>query len=72
MKVTFKKDVELSYDGVNSKVYKKGEEYEANHAHEKRVFESMISANIAEHTPVVADKEVKTKVTKPKSRKTAK
>jgi hypothetical protein len=68
MKVRFTKDVELSYDGINSKVYKKGEEYEPNHAQEKKVFEHHVSTGLA-----TLDKEepktVKTKVTKPRQTK---
>jgi hypothetical protein len=68
MKVTFKKDIELSYDGVNSKVYKAGVEYEASHAQEKKVFEHHLSTGTASSSKDEPVK-VKTKVTKPKNKK---
>jgi len=48
MKVTFKEDQKLSYDGRNVKEYKKGQTYEAQHPHEARVFESMVGTGVAE------------------------
>ena len=68
MKVKFKQNIALSYDGVNSRLYEKGKEYEANHAQEKRAFQNAVDTNYAEFV-VDATPVKETKVSPPKSKK---
>lgn len=75
MKVTFNSDYTLSYDGVNSRSYKKGETYEATHPHEARVFNALVEKGDAdvfaeEKSPKPSEPKA-TKVTKPKATKKA-
>lgn len=78
MIVTFKKDQKLSYDGIHTKDYKKGETYEAQHPHEARVFSSLVGSGIVEESKPSEDvekpapktkKTTKRKVSTPKSTK---
>ena len=57
-----------SHDGVNTFMYKKGGTYEARHGQEKILFENFIREGVASYY-VEAQPEIKTKVTRPKSRK---
>ena len=69
MKVTFKEDQKLSYDGLNVKEYKKGETYEAQHPHEARVFESLVGSGVAE-APKDPESVSKSDTPAPKTKKT--
>lgn len=76
MQVKFNSDQTLSYDGVNTRSYKKGEVYTATHAQERIVFEKAIymgkAVTFASEAEPKHDSEmpkVESKVTKPKSRK---
>jgi deoxyadenosine/deoxycytidine kinase len=68
MKVRFKQNIALSYDGLNSRLYEKGKEYEAGHAQEKRAFKNAVDTNYAEYV-VEATPTKETKVLPPKSKK---
>jgi hypothetical protein len=48
MVITFKKDTELSYDGVNKRVYQAGQVYTPNHPRELSVFKHMIATGKAD------------------------
>lgn len=68
MKIRIKQNIALSYDGLNARLYEKGQEYEALHAHEKRVFENAVDSGFAEYiVQATPDKEIK--VALPKSKK---
>lgn len=73
-KIKFKKDTVLSYDGFNTRTYKAGEVYEANHAHEARMFDAFVrkgEATEADKPEVTVEKSPKTtrKVRKPRATK---
>lgn len=70
--VTFKKDYELSFDGINTKIYKKGESYEANNPQEQKSFEIAVSLDIAEPTKKVQGEAIETKVDLASEKKTRK
>lgn len=64
MKIQFTADTVLSYDGLNTRTYLKGQVYEPYHAQEKRVFERALKDGSA--IPFGADeKPVETKVAPP-------
>lgn len=68
MKIRIRQNIALSYDGLNARLYEKGQEYEAVHAHEKRVFQNAVDTGYAEYV-VDATPEKEIKVTVPKSKK---
>lgn len=43
LEIVFSQDMELCYDGVNPRQYKKGKSYSPTHAHEKRMFEAFLA-----------------------------
>lgn len=73
--IVFEQDMELCYDGVNTKHYKKGEVYKATHAHEKRMFDAFLIDGRAKHPVKKAEvkaEKPKEKVVKPKQTKKSK
>lgn len=72
MQVKFNQDQTLSYDGINTREYKKGEVYTATHAQERIVFEKAIYMGKAVTFATEAEPNVETKVAKPKETKKAK
>lgn len=70
LSVVFKSDMTLSYDGINTKEYKKGEVYTASHPQEQRVFDSMLANGSAELPTVKTESEpAEIKVSKPRAKK---
>lgn len=70
MVITFKQDETLSYDGINTRTYKKGEVYTPKIPREKSVFEHMVNVGKAEIVTDVSVNEKKSiKVVKPKAKK---
>lgn len=55
MVITFKQDTELSYDGVNKRVYKAGQVYTPTHPRELSIFKHMIAteraSEVTSYTP---------------------
>lgn len=70
--VTFKKDYELSPDGINTRNYEKGKSYTAQHTHEDNIFRNAVASGIAENAQKIGRKQVKNKVNTPSKRKTTK
>lgn len=70
--VVFKDDHTLSFDGINTKEYKKGEAYTASYPQEHRVFDSMVMSGqasvYAEQSKTAKPEE--TKVSEPTAKKT--
>jgi hypothetical protein len=69
MQVKFNRDQELSYDGINVKLYKQGEVYTASHAQERIVFEKAVYMGSATTFMGESEAKVEAKVARPKSRK---
>lgn len=69
LKVKFKKDYEMSPDGINTRMYKAGQTYEATHGHEHNMFQHAIYSGIAENKQEAGKSQVKNKVTTPTKRK---
>lgn len=71
MKIKFLKNTTLSYDGINTRVYREGQTYETNHAQEKRVFEMALKSGDAVPLDAI-EQPVEIKVAPPTQRKTTK
>lgn len=69
IKVTFKKDYELSPDGINTRVYKKDQTYTATYGQEENVFRHAIASGLAVNAQDAGSKQVKNKVAAPTKRK---
>jgi hypothetical protein len=75
IEVVFEQEMELCFDGINLKKYKKGETYSPTHAHEKKMFEAFLEDGRAtKPSREVKVKEAKPseKIVKPKSAKSKK
>lgn len=73
MNVKFKQDVELSPNGIDTKIYKKGETYATDKALERKSFQIAIENGFAEVVPEKVDTKVEVvaekKATKSKAKK---
>lgn len=69
IKVTFKTDMELCFDGVNPKTYKAGKVYSPTHAHEAKMFEAFLADGRAQVPQEKVSEPQQEKVIKPKARK---
>ena len=71
MKYTLKRNMRLSFDGINVDEYIAGEPYEPRNNHEKRVFEDLVRKGKAEEyfSPSKVAEPKSTKVTLPVAEK---